>query len=139
MTEGFRERAGRVNELIGSRSSAFVLVTSPRREAIDEGIYFHRRLKDAGLPFAGVIANRVQQAGGATTRAALVDLCGDELGTKVYDSYEATRRLAERDQANLDLLRRRLGRTPLLEVPHLPDDIHDLDGLRQMDEYLFAG
>jgi anion-transporting ArsA/GET3 family ATPase len=139
MTEGFRERAGRVNELLGARSSAFVLVTSPRREAIDEGIYFHRRLRDAGLPFAGVIANRVQHAGGATTRAALVDLCGEELGTKVYDSYEATRRLAERDQANLDLLRRRLGRTPLLEVPHLPDDIHDLDGLRQMDEYLFVG
>jgi anion-transporting ArsA/GET3 family ATPase len=139
MTEGFRERAGRVNELLGARTSAFVLVTSPRREAIDEGIYFHRRLKDAGLPFAGVIANRVQHAGGATTRAALIDLCGEELGAKVYDSYEATRRLADRDQANLDLLRRRLGRTPMLEVPHLPDDIHDLDGLRLMDGYLFGG
>src|SRR5919107_2544518 len=131
MTEGFRERAGRVNELLAARSSAFVLVTSPRREAIDEGIYFHRRLKDAGLPFAGVIANRVQQAGGGPTRATLVDLCGEELGTKVYDSYEGTRRLAERDQANLDLLRRRRGRTPLIEVPHLPDDVHDLDGLRR--------
>jgi len=138
MTEGFRERAGRVNELLGARSSAFVLVTSPRREAIDEGIYFRRRLKDSGLPFAGVIANRVQQAGGATTRAALAELCGEELGSKVYDSYEATRRLAERDQANLDLLRRRLGRTPLIEVPHLPDDVHDLAGLRLMDEFLFG-
>lgn len=138
MTEGFRERAGRVNELLGARSSAFVLVTSPRREAIDEGVYFHRRLKDAGLPFAGVIANRVQQAGGATTRATLVDLCGEELGAKVYDSYEGTRRLAERDQDNLDLLRRRLGRTPLIEVPHLPDDVHDLEGLRRMDAYLFG-
>ena len=48
------------------------------------------------------------------------------------------RRLAERDQANLDLLRRRLGRTPLIEVPHLPDDVHDLEGLRRMDEYLFG-
>ena len=56
----------------------------------------------------------------------------------VYDSYEATRRLADRDQANLDLLRRRLGRTPLIEVPHLPDDVHDLAGLRLMDGYLFA-
>jgi hypothetical protein len=24
-------------------------------------------------------------------------------------------------------------------VPHLHDDVHDLDGLRQMDEYLFSG
>jgi anion-transporting ArsA/GET3 family ATPase len=138
MTDGFRERAGRVNELLGARSTTFVLVTSPRREAIEEGVWFHRRLKDSGLPFAGVIANRVQQAGGATTRSTLVDLVGDELAAKVYDSYEGTRRLAERDQANLDLLRRRLGRTPLLEVPHLPDDVHDLDGLRLMDRYLFG-
>jgi anion-transporting ArsA/GET3 family ATPase len=137
MTEGFRERAGRVNELLGQRTTAFVLVTSPRREAVEEGIYFHRRLKDSGLPFAGVIANRVQQVGGAARRGALADLLGDELAAKVYDSYEATRRLAARDQANLDLLRRRLGRTPLIEVPHLEDDVHDLEGLRRMDEYLF--
>ena len=38
MTDGFRERAGRVNELLGARSTSFVLVTSPRREAIEEGI-----------------------------------------------------------------------------------------------------
>jgi anion-transporting ArsA/GET3 family ATPase len=139
MTEGFRERAVRVNELLGQRSTAFVLVTSPRRDAIEEGIYFHRRLKDAGLPFAGVIANRVQLGGGPAKRRELEDLLGGELGAKVYDSYDAARRLAERDQANLALLRRRLGRTPLIEVPHLADDVHDLDGLRRMDEFLFGG
>jgi anion-transporting ArsA/GET3 family ATPase len=138
MTEGFRERAGRVNELLGQRTTSFVLVTSPRREAIDEGIYFHRRLKDAGLPFSGVIANRVAHAGGRARRAELIDALGEELAAKVLDSYEASRRLAERDQANLDLLRRRLGRTPLIEVPHLDDDVHDLDGLLRMDEYLFG-
>jgi anion-transporting ArsA/GET3 family ATPase len=128
-----------VNELLGQRSTAFVLVTSPRRDAIEEGIYFHRRLKDAGLPFAGVIANRVQLGGGPAKRRELEDLLGGELGAKVYDSYDAARRLAERDQANLALLRRRLGRTPLIEVPHLADDVHDLDGLRRMDEFLFGG
>jgi anion-transporting ArsA/GET3 family ATPase len=138
MSEGFRERAARVNQLLGRSSTAFVLVTSPRREAIDEGIYFHRRLKDAGLPFAGVIANRVQRAGARARRAELEDLLGDELAAKVVDSYEGARRLAERDQANLELLRRRLGRTPLLEVPHLQDDVHDLEGLRRMDRFLFA-
>jgi anion-transporting ArsA/GET3 family ATPase len=137
MTEGFRERAARVNQLLASRTTAFVLVTSPRREAIDEGIYFHRRLKDAGLPFAGVIANRVQQAGGRARRSELEGLLGDALAARVYDSYEAARRLSERDRANLDLLRRRLGRTPLIEVPHLQDDVHDLDGLRRMDRFLF--
>jgi anion-transporting ArsA/GET3 family ATPase len=138
MTEGFRERAARVSELLRQRTTAFVLVTSPRREAIEEGIYFHRRLKDGGLPFAGVIANRVQQAGPRARRPDLEQLVGDELATKVLDSYDAARRLAERDRANLDLLRRRLGRTPLIEVPHLRDDVHDLEGLRRMDEFLFG-
>jgi anion-transporting ArsA/GET3 family ATPase len=138
MTEGFRERAARVNELLGQRTTSFVLVTSPRREAIDEGMYFHRRLKDAGLPFSGVIANRVAQGGGRARRAELIDSLGEELAAKVLDSYDGSRRLAERDQANLNLLRRRLGRTPLIEVPHLEDDVHDLDGLRRMDAYLFG-
>jgi len=26
----------------------------------------------------------------------------------------------------------------MIEVPHLDDDVHDLDGLRRMDEYLFG-
>jgi anion-transporting ArsA/GET3 family ATPase len=137
MTDGFRERAARVNELLGQRTTSFVLVTSPRREAIDEGIYFHRRLKDAGLPFAGVIANRVQPGGPRVRRAELVGLLGEPLAAKVADVYEDSRRLADFDQANLDLLRRRLGRTPLIEVPRLEDEVHDLDGLRRMDEYLF--
>jgi anion-transporting ArsA/GET3 family ATPase len=138
MTDGFRERAGRVGELLGQRTTSFVLVTSPRREAIDEGIWFHRRLKDAGLPFSGVIANRVATTGGRARRADLIEQVGEELAGKVLDSYDAARRLADRDQANLDLLRRRLARTPLIEVPHLEDDVHDLEGLRRMDEYLFG-
>ena len=43
-----------------------------------------------------------------------------------------------RTAANLADLRRRLGRKPMIEVPHLDDDVHDLDGLRRMDEYLFG-
>ena len=35
-------------------------------------------------------------------------------------------------------LRRRLGRTPLIEVPVLEDDVHDLTGLGRMGEYLFG-
>jgi anion-transporting ArsA/GET3 family ATPase len=138
MTDGFRERARRVNELLGQRATAFVLVTSPRRDAVEEGMYFHRRLKDAGLPFAGVIANRVRSADGPASLDELSELLGPDLAARVQDSYEGARRLAERDRANLDLLRRRIRRTPLIEVPHLADDVHDLAGLRRMDEYLFG-
>jgi hypothetical protein len=40
--------------------------------------------------------------------------------------------------AHLAELRRRIGRKPIVEVPHLQDDVHDLDGLRRMDEFLFG-
>jgi anion-transporting ArsA/GET3 family ATPase len=139
MTEGFRERAALVNELLADSRTAFVLVTSPRRHALEEAVWFHHRLMEAGMPFAGVIANRVHQGGGEADPAALSELLGDELGRKVLRTYEDERRLAERDRAGLKGLRRRIGRKPIVEVPHLHDDVHDLDGLRQMDEYLFGG
>jgi anion-transporting ArsA/GET3 family ATPase len=137
MTEGFRERASLVNELLADSRTAFVLVTSPRRAALEEAVWFHHRLMEAGLPFAGVIANRVHQGGEESDPAELARLLGDELGHKVARTYEDERRMAERDHAGLAELRRRIGRKPIVEVPHLHDDVHDLDGLRQMDEYLF--
>ena len=41
MTEGFRERAERVNRLLCDHRSAFVLVTSPRRDSIEEARFFN--------------------------------------------------------------------------------------------------
>ena len=44
-------------------------MTSPRQDAIDEAMYFHHRLLDAGLPFGGVVVNRVHEVeDGATAR-----------------------------------------------------------------------
>src|SRR5436190_11768455 len=48
MAEGFEERARRVNELLSDRRTAFFVVTSPERDSIDEAIFFHRRLREAG-------------------------------------------------------------------------------------------
>ena len=53
-------------------------------------------------------------------------------------TFEEERRLAAQDRRNLADLRKRLGRKPMIEVPHLDDDVHDLPGLRRMDEYLFG-
>jgi anion-transporting ArsA/GET3 family ATPase len=138
MTEGFRERAALVNELLADSRTSFVLVTSPRRHALEDAVWFHHRLMEAGLPFSGVIANRVHQGGGHADPAALAAELGGDLTAKVLRAYEDERRLAERDRAGLADLRSRIGRKPIVEVPHLHDDVHDLDGLRQMDEYLFG-
>jgi anion-transporting ArsA/GET3 family ATPase len=140
MADGFRERAEHVNALLADSRSAFVLVTSPRAPAMAEAGWFHHRLLDAGLPFAGVVANRVHPpAPRGDPSAELEQLLDDEaLAGKVLRTFEQQRRLAAQDRRNLADLRRRLGRTPMIEVPHLDDDVHDLDGLRRVDEYLFG-
>jgi anion-transporting ArsA/GET3 family ATPase len=140
MTAGFRERAEHVNRLLADSRTAFVLVTSPRSDAVDAAAFFHRRLLDAGLPFAGVVANRVhivEEAPGDVA-ARLEPEVGAELARKVAEAYADERRAAQGDRASLDQLKRRLGRKPMIEVPHLDDDVHDLDGLRRFDEYLFG-
>jgi anion-transporting ArsA/GET3 family ATPase len=138
MTEGIRERAGLVNALLADSRTAFVLVTSPARDAVSEAAYFHQRLMEAGFPFAGVVANRVHRAGDPSDPAELARLLGEPLARKVQRTYEEERRLAQRDGENLAELRRLLDPKPMIEVPHLHDDVHDLAGLRQMDEYLFG-
>jgi anion-transporting ArsA/GET3 family ATPase len=138
MSAGFRERAERVNALLADSRTAFVLVTSPAPDAVDEAVFFHHRLLDQGLPFAGVVVNRMHPLA-AASGDALPDLLDEDLRRKVLRNLEEYRILAERDRTSLDRLRSTLGRKPMLTVPELDDDIHDLAGLERMNEYLFAG
>ena len=76
--------------------------------------------EDAGLPFAGVVANRVQQAGGGHDRAA----SSSELVRRRAGRARSAEQLRGRRAgwpsatgATSTELRRRLGRTPLIEVP----------------------
>jgi len=138
MSQGFRERAERVNALLADSRTSFLLVTSPRRDAIDEAGYFHHRLLDSGLPFAGAVVNRVHPLAETDGAVELDDLLGSELAEKVERNLEDYRRLAARDRENLDGLRRRLGRKPMIRVPDLDEDVHDLAGLARMNEHLFA-
>ena len=46
--------------------------------------------------------------------------------------------LARRDARNVARLRGELGDQPLLLVPHLDDDVHDVEGLLRVHRYLFA-
>jgi anion-transporting ArsA/GET3 family ATPase len=143
MASGIGERAERVGKLLADRDTTFLLVTSPQRDAIDEAIFFRRRLRDQRLPFGGAIVNRMHEGAGvdpdADVGGDLDALLGEKLGAKVARNFEDHRRLAEHDQANVARLLRELGREPLIAVPLLDDDVHDIAGLAELDAYLFAG
>ena len=136
MSAGFRARADRVVELLGSDVTTFVLVTSPRRDAIDEAIYFHRRLRERAMPFGGAVVNRFHDVRGR--EGDLEPALGSELAAKVVANFADYRALAARDRANLKRLTDELGDAALVVVPELDGDVHDLDGLGALAKHLFA-
>ena len=142
MAQGFRDRAKRVNALLAAPETAFLLVTSPAPDAVEEALYFRRRLAARDLPFAGVIVNRMHllpdEGDGAPPRAELEDLLGPELAVKVVRNLEDVRRLAVRDQASVTRLEAELAGAPIVRVPHLEDDVHDIGGLAAVDAHLFV-
>jgi anion-transporting ArsA/GET3 family ATPase len=159
MAKGFSERAQRVNELLAHKHSTFLLVTAPEREPIEEAIYFWRRLGEAGLPFGGVVVNKVhhdylrwaQDSKGLDDSSdALEQLYeelersldgseqGAQLAAKVHENFRRYRVLAERDRENIAGLERKLDEERIIQVPYLDEDVHDIGGLAQIDRYLFA-
>jgi anion-transporting ArsA/GET3 family ATPase len=136
MSEGFRARAERVIELLGSDAATFLLVTSPRRDAIDDAIYFHVRLRERRMPFGGAVVNRFHDVRGKDPD--LISLLGDELAAKVTANFADYQALAARDRANLKRLTEELADEPLIVVPELDGDVHDVEGLRALADHLFA-
>jgi anion-transporting ArsA/GET3 family ATPase len=143
MTDDFSERAAEVEKMLRAPTTAFLLVTSAQRSVIDEAIWFRRTLAESGLPFAGVIVNRFHHdiLGDNEPRdvgGALRALLPDELAARVSANFADYHRLAHRDRGNVARLEAELGRAPLLLVPHLDDDVHDISGLLRVQRYLFA-
>jgi anion-transporting ArsA/GET3 family ATPase len=143
MTEDFRRRAAQVEKMLKAPTTAFVLVTSAQPAAIEEAIWFRRTLDDGGLPFAGVIVNRVHHdiLGDTEPDDLLAALGADlppDLADRVATNFTDYHRLARRDARNVARLQEDLGRQPLLLVPHLDDDVHDVQGLLRVHRYLFA-
>jgi anion-transporting ArsA/GET3 family ATPase len=143
MTADFSARAAQVEEMLRASTTAFVLITSAQREPIDEAIWFCRTLEAGGLPFAGVVVNRVHHdmLGDAEPDhldAALQDAVDPELARAVAQNFHDYHVLARRDNHNIGRLQSELRERPLLLVPQLDDDVHDFEGLARVHRYLFA-
>ena len=140
MIDGISERARRVGALLEDPGTTFLIVTAPRHDPVEEAIFFHRKLADAAMPFGGLVVNRLHRAPDldGPLPAALADELGDNLAGRVERSAHELAALAEREAANLDHLRTRLGDPPTIVVPELDDDVHDVEGLALVRAHLFA-
>jgi anion-transporting ArsA/GET3 family ATPase len=143
MTNDFSLRAAQVEKMLRADTTAFVLVTSAQSEAINEAIWFQRTLVESGLPFCGVVVNRVHHdLLGDSEPDDLADelaaALGDDLGTRVAENLHDYHVLARRDALNLERLARAVGGSPPMLIPHLDSDVHDIQGLVRLHAFLFA-
>jgi len=141
MVGGFRERAAKVNELLGDERSSFIVVCGPQSETVSEAAFFRGKLAELGLPFGGAIVNKVHVTDAERSDDLAIGLgksLGADLADRVVANYEDYRLLAERDRRNIERLREELGTDEIIEVPYLDRDVHDLDGLFEVNAHLFA-
>jgi anion-transporting ArsA/GET3 family ATPase len=141
--DGFRERAAGVKALLADGATAFLIVTSPEREPVEEAIFFRGKLREAAMPFGGLVVNRVHplaEGEDEVDEAAIaLELGGDAaLARKVARTLREFRVLAHRDTRAVQRLRREVGDDDPIVVPHLDGDVHDVDGLVLVHRHLFA-
>jgi anion-transporting ArsA/GET3 family ATPase len=139
MTGDFSQRAREVEKMLKAPTTAFLLVTSARRESIEEAIWLRQTLEHGGLPFAGVVVNRVHHdilgtADPTDLEAELREHLDPDLAVRVAANFHDYHVLARRDERNVAQLNVR----PQFLVPHLDDDVHDIEGLGRVRRYLFA-
>jgi anion-transporting ArsA/GET3 family ATPase len=131
---GFKERAARVHELLRDGGSGFLLVAGPSPPALEEAVWFHRRLAEKGMPFVGFVVNRVHPRPAPERRGRAPRLSG-ELSAKLVELYRDERRLARAEERAIARLEVDTGETAL-RVAERERDVHDLAGLWSFAEAL---
>ncbi|HAS09099.1 MAG TPA: ATPase [Acidimicrobiaceae bacterium] len=141
MEEGFKRRATRVQERLRDDDTAFVLVASPRRDTIAEATFFAEKLTEGGIPVRSLIVNRMHprfdDGLAEATHQRADSLEGTDIGS-LYRNLADFQLAASREEENLAGLADKVAPAPVVRVPFLRSDVHDLDGLRLIEAELFA-
>jgi anion-transporting ArsA/GET3 family ATPase len=147
MEAGFRDRALAVEALLASPDTGFVLVTSPRRDAMEEAQFFAAQLDTNSKSIDALIVNRVHPKFGDESpdglRAAAAELArrDDDAAARLAARYENLadfREIAELERAHVEGIQARVGAHAIAYVPYLSRDVYDFAALREIGGILFA-
>ncbi len=137
MEEGFRVRAKAVRQLLADPATAYVIVTSPRPDAIEEAAFFADRLAQSGVQAAGLAVNRLHPPFGPDD-LSLPEAPPDSDLAVLVDNLSALRAVAAREQAAFSDLAAQVAPAPVGRVALLRSDVHDVEGLGLVADQLFA-
>lgn len=138
---GFRERADATYELLKQPGTRFLVVAAPERDALREASFFVERLQKDNMPLAGLVLNRVQDVDDTDLTEEQIAAAAQTLRATSSDNTLAVALLelhAERMQIKArhkHMIQRFEGAhpgVPIISVPAMAEDIHDLDGLRSV-------
>ncbi len=143
LTDGFRERARGVGQLLRDSHTSFLIVTSPEHEPAREAEFLHAQLAREKMSFDGLIVNRVHDRGlDGHTPGQVTELLSEQLGAKlaarVAENLADFDVLARRDRDTVSRLSEALGESDPLLVPYLDGDVQDLRGLAAVAEHLYG-
>ncbi len=126
MEEGFRVRAQASLALLRNDATAWILVTTPRAEPVEEAVFFAGELARMGLRVDAVVANRVQNH---IDPLPALPVSPGPLRTAVLRAREIDARATAHRGVLAPLLAAVGARTSVAEVPLAAGDVHDLDAL----------
>ena len=129
MEQGFRDRAALVEHLMSDEGTAFVVVSSPRRDATTEAVFFADRLRESSGRVEALVVNRMFPAFGPAPEG---------LTGPLAENLNQLSTVAGREEGHVEELAQRLPGAPVVRVPYLADDVHDLDGLGEIARWMFA-
>ena len=132
MEEGFRGRAEAVHNLLVADDTAFVLVTVPRNDTVQDAAAFIDTLSGAEIAVDAVVVNRVHPSFGSHR---LQGLSESPLGPFVQVLHESLAVAAGQDIL-LTELTVDLPAGAVVKIPFLDTDVHDLDGLASLAQWL---
>ena len=138
MNESFRQRARQVRALLASEETAFVLVTTPQLERLQEAVEFHTELQQNHMHVAAVIVNQVTAAPSPRDFSD-ASVLQSPLREKVQRTLQENSALADEDAKAMAQLEANCRPTPLVSVPRMDQEVHDLKGLWKVTRALVAG
>ncbi len=151
MEEGFRDRAARVETLLAEKETGFVVVAAPRRDSIDEAMFFARKLAASGHGLDAVVVNRCQPGFGSALRQGAAPAPAPVPAPRPRavpdaDAWSALRAnlaemdaVATREAAYVASLAGAARGARVITVPILDGDVHDMQGLEAVARHLAGG
>lgn len=138
MYDGFKERAQAVYDLLREPTSAFVVVTAPSEQAVEEALFFALTLNSYRLPFRGLVVNRIHPRFNEGFEIAASGATGAPLVDRLIQIDGDLEQMVRREDRSLRRLARQIPEDRWVRIPYLTGEVVDLRALHGIGSIMFV-